>query len=291
MAQASSAQFRERKEDAITIAGRLGVAHLLEGTVRRAGNTVRVTADLIDGGTGFSNWSRMFERDLQDIFSVQSEIAGTVADAIASRVSPNAPREAGKTATSTPGATANVAAFDLYLKGRALYDSSVDEASERAALAQFDAAIALDPGYAAAHAARARSLTAIANQYGRITELPGLYDEAIAAARRAIDIAPDLADAHSTLGYTLFQGRLDARAAREPFELSRKLGGGEATVLARYAQYSARTGRTREAAEAIGRALRLDPLNPLIRRAAGTIDYAARNYDCQRSRSCARRCR
>jgi len=279
MAQASSAQFRERKADAVSIARELGVAHLLEGTVRRAGDTVRVTADLIDGATGFSAWSDTFERQLKDIFSVQSEIAGTVADAIAARVSPGVKPAAGKAATSSAGATTDVAAYDLYLQGRALYDSSVDEASERAALAKFDAAIALDPGYAAAHAARARSLTAIANQYGKLSEHSALYDDAIAAARRAIELAPDLADAHSTLGYTLFQGRLDARAAREPFELSRKLGGGEATVLARYAQFSARTGRKREASESIERALRLDPLNPLIRRAAGTIAYAARNYD------------
>jgi TolB-like protein/tetratricopeptide (TPR) repeat protein len=278
MAQASSAVFREHTEDAVAIAAKLGVAHLLEGAVRRSGSVVRVTADLIDGGTGFSNWSRTFEKELKDIFSVQSEIADTVAGEIASRVSPDGAGARARHATATAGGTANVAAYDLYLKGRALYDSSIDEASERAALAQFDAAIAVDPDYAAAYAARARSLTAIANQYGRVNELGGLYDAAIEAARRAIEIAPDLADAHSTLGYTLFQGRLDARAAREPFELSRKLGGGEATVLARYAQYSARTGRKREAAEAIDRALRLDRLNPLIHRAAGTIAYAARNY-------------
>jgi TolB-like protein/Flp pilus assembly protein TadD len=279
MAQSSSAQFRERKADAISIAGQLGVAHLLEGTVRRSGNTVRVTADLINGATGFSDWSKKFERELKDIFSVQSEIAGTVADEIAARVSPGRAPAPGKAATTTAGGTADVAAYDLYLQGRALYDASVDEASERAAVAKFDAALAVDAGYAAAHAARARSLTAIANQYGRMGELSGLYDEAIAAARRAIELAPDLADAHSTLGYTLFQGRLDARAAREPFELSRRLGGGEATVLARYAQFSARTGRRREAGESIERALRLDPLNPLVRRAAGTIAYAAREYD------------
>ena len=69
------------------VAGKLGVAHLLEGTVRRSGSTVRVTADLVDGATGFSDWSRMFERELKDIFSVQSEIASTVADAIVPRVS------------------------------------------------------------------------------------------------------------------------------------------------------------------------------------------------------------
>jgi tetratricopeptide (TPR) repeat protein len=216
---------------------------------------------------------------MRDIFSVQSEIAGTVARALVARVTPaDGPAPAGDELPAAVGGTTSVEAYDAYLRGRALYDLSADEASERAALAQFDAAIAADPDYAAAHAARARSLTAIANQYGEVGQLSGLYDDAVASAQRAIALAPDLADAHSTLGFTLFQGRLDARAARAPFERSRELGAGEATVLARYAQFSARIGRKREAAEAMQRALLLDPLNPLIHRAAGSIEYAARNY-------------
>lgn len=275
MAQASSAMFRDQKEDAVTIAARLGVAFLLEGSVRRSGDIVRVAADLIDGATGFSRWSQSFDRTMDDIFTVQSEIANTVANALAARVTPNG--EPGHELAAS-GGTTNVAAYDAYLRGRALYGLSVDEATERAALAQFDAAIAADSNYGAAHAARARSLTIIANQYGKVEQLAGLYDAAIESAQRAISIAPDLADAHSTLGFTLFQGRLDARAARAPFERSRELGAGEATVMARYAQYSARTGRRHDAAEAMQRALLLDPLNPLIHRAAGSIEYAARNY-------------
>ncbi len=278
MAQASSASFRDREDDAVTIAAKLGVAYLLDGSVRRKGDTVRIAVDLIDGQTGFSRWSNIFERALQDIFAVQSEIASTVARELVAQVASVGDGGAGGPPAPS-GGTGNVAAFDAYLRGRALYDLSADEASERAALAQFDAAIAADPGFAAAHAARARSLTAIANQYGEVAELAGLYDAAIAAAERAISIAPDLADAHSTLGFTLFQGRLDARSAREPFERSRELGAGEATVMARYAQYSARTGREREATEAMQRALRLDPLNPLIHRAAGAIEYAAHRYE------------
>lgn len=279
MAQASSAKFRDRKDDAVTIATKLGVAFLLDGSVRRSGDVVRVIADLIDGQTGFSRWSQTFDRDLHDIFAVQSEIATTVASALIAQVAPGGgPAPAKGDALVASGGTTNLEAFDAYLRGRALYDLSVDEASERAALAQFDAAIAADPNYAAAHAARARSLTAIANQYGKVGELAASYDAAIAAARRAIGIAPQFADAHSTLGFTLFQGRLDARAAREPFERSRELGAGEATVLARYAQYSARTGRHREATDAMQIALRLDKLNPLIYRADGAIRYAARSY-------------
>jgi TolB-like protein/tetratricopeptide (TPR) repeat protein len=278
MAQASSARFRDSRDDATTIAEQLGVAYLLDGSVRRSGDVVRVTADLIDGGSGFSRWSQTFERRISDIFAVQSEIASTVASALASRVGAEAGTGGPAADLVAVGGTVNLAAFDAYLRGRALYDLAADEASEAAALAQFDAAIAADPAYAAAHAARARSLTAIANQYGEARRRVGLYDAAIISAQRAIAIAPDLADAHSTLGFTLFQGRLDALAAREPFERSVLSGSGEATVLARYAQFSARTGRDREAVSAMQRALRLDPLNPLIYRAAGSVEYAARRY-------------
>lgn len=277
MAQASAAAFRNRQDDAVTIASKLGVAYLLDGSVRRSRDIVRVAADLIDGQTGFSLWSQSFDRAMDDIFAVQSEIANTVANALASKITPDGePGRGGRLAES--GGTSSVLAYDAYLRGRSLYGLGADEATERAALAQFDVAIAADPGYAAAHAMRARSLTTIANQYGKVGQLAGLYDAAIASAQRAIDLAPDLAEAHSTLGFTLFQGRLDARAAREPFERSRELGAGEATVMARYAQFSARTGRERAASEAMQRALQLDPLNPLIHRAAGSVEYAARNY-------------
>lgn len=276
MAKSSSSQFRSRDRDATEIAAELGVAYLLDGSVRRSGETVRVSADLIDGNTGFSRWSQVFERRVTDVFAVQSEIAYAVADALSAHVGGEAmPRES----LAAVGGTTNADALDAYLRGRSLYDLSVDEATDRAALGLFDLALAADPDFAAAHAARARSLTAIANQYGRTDELAALYTAAIAAAERAIALAPELAEAHSTLGFTLFQGRLDARAARAPFERSLQLGAGEATVLARFALFAARTGRHGAAQDALAPALLRDPLNPLIHRAAGGIAYAARNFD------------
>lgn len=275
MAQASSGKFRESNEDAVHIARQLGVAFLLDGSVRWAGKTVRVAADLIDGRTGFSRWAQTFERRIDDVFAVQSEIANTVASALAAQVSdPGTPKDE----RAASGGTTDVAAFDTYLRGRALYETGSDEASEREALALFDKAIALDPEYAAAHAARSATLTTLANQYGKVDQHAAMYDQAVAAAERAIALAPKYANAYSTLGFVLFQGRLDARAARVPFEKSSVLGAGEATVQARWAQYCARTGREREAAEAMERALSRDTLNALIHRAAGTIEYAARRY-------------
>ena len=276
MAQASSGKFRASNESAVKIAAQLGVAFLLDGSVRWAGDTVRVAADLIDGSTGFSRWSQIFERRIDDVFAVQSEIANTVATALAAQVAdPGTPKDQ----RAASGGTTDVAAYDAYLRGSALYETGSDEASERKALALFDTAIALDPEYAAAHASRSAALTTLANQYAKVGQHAAMYDQAVAAAQRAIALAPEYANAYSMLGFVLFQGRLDARAARDPFEKSSVLGAGEAKVQARWAQYCARTGRVREAAEAIERALSRDRLNPLIHRAAGTIEYAARRFN------------
>lgn len=276
MAKSSSSRFGKSDEDATRIAGALGVAYLLDGTVQREDDRVRVSAELIDGDTGFTRWSDTFDRRLTDVFAVQTEIALAVAEALSAYVAGNATPRA---ALAAIGGTTVPAALDAYLQGRMLYDLSADEVSERDALAAFDRALAADPAFAAAHAARARSLTAIANQYGNPTDNPRLYAEAVSAAERAIAIAPELAEAHSTLGFTRFQGQLDARSAREPFEQSRRLGAGEATVLARFAQYAARCGRFEESQQALDAALLRDPLNPLIHRAAGNIAYAARRFD------------
>lgn len=274
-AQASSESFRERRDDAKTIAARLGVGYLLDGNVRRSGSTVRVAAELIDGRTGFSEWSRSFERPLADVFKVQSEIAAAVAGALGEQIGGDAARPAER----SPGGTTNIAAYDAYLRGRGLFHLAADEASDRAALAAFDAAIAADPAYAAAHAARSRSVAAIANQYAtQGAERKRLYAEAVRAAERAVALAPDLADTQSALGYALFYGRLDARAARAPFDRSYALGSGNADVLARYALYSARTGRFDAASAAILKAEKLDPLNPRTWRSAGSVSFAARRY-------------
>ena len=276
MAKTSSSLFRESDESPVQIAAQLGVAFLLHGSVRWAGNDVRVAVDLVDGSSGFTRWANTFERPIDDVFAVQEEIANMVAAAMAAEVASPATAEAQRAAS---GGTVDVVAFDTYLRGRALYENGDDEASERRALDLFDEAIARDPGYAAAYAARAATLTTLANQYADVDKHGAMYDQAIAAARRAVALAPAYAGGHSMLGFVLFQGRLDAHAARVPFEQSNRLGQGDATVQARWAQYCARIGRAREASEAIERAVSRDRLNALIHRAAGTIAYAARRFE------------
>ena len=270
-ASTSSNIFRDKARDARSVARALGVAFLLEGSVRKSGNVVRIAADLIDARTGFSTWSQTFERGLNDIFALQSEIASTVSDALAVKV---ADADSG----GGPGSTRNVAAFDAFLRGRALFNADAGEQSDRAALAQFDSAIAADPNFAAAHAARSRVLAALASVYGRPEQLRPMYDQAIAAARRSIELAPDLANAHLALAFALYAGRLDVRAARAPFDKAFTLGGGDADILGLYALYCARSGREEVARQAAARAVALDPLNPRAWRTAGTVAYSARHY-------------
>ena len=270
-APTSSNKFRARDDDAKAIGQKLDVAYLLMGSVRRSGNAVRITSELIDAPSGFSKWSQTFDRQMTDIFAVQSEIARTVASALDIEVAAQAPAKA-------PGSTTNVAAYEAYLRGKALFELSADEASDRAALAQFDAAIAADPNYAAARAARARALAGIANQYVKGDRLRPMYDDAVAEARRAVKLAPDYADAQSALGYVLFYGRLDVRGAGAPFERSRSLGRGDADVLIRYAQYASRIGQFAAATTATDRIIALDPLNPRSYRTRAAALYAARRY-------------
>lgn len=268
-APTSSNTFRDQARDVRQIAEQLGVSFILEGSVRKAGNVVRVAADLIDAVTGFTSWSQSFDRKIDDIFAVQSEIANTVAGALAAKVSPGA---------RAPGGTTNVAAYDAYLRGRALYNSDQGEEADRAALAKFDEAVAIDPHYAAAFAARSRSLAGIASLYAKAGDLHTMYETSVAAADQAVELAPDLAAAHAALGFATFAGLLDFKAAKVPYDRAYALGAGDADILVLCAFYESKTGDTARALTAIQRAESLDPLNPRTYRAHGSILVAARRY-------------
>ena len=272
-AQASSNQFRERTEDAKTMSSRLGVSYLLDGNVRKSAESVRISAELIDGRTGFSQWSQSFERPLTNIFAVQDEIAEAVTAALTAQVASRGERKPADT-----GGTKDVAAYDAYLRGKDLFDQAANEATDRAALARFEEAIALDDKYGAAHAARALALAVIANQYVPVEQRPDLFRDATATARHATELAPKLAQAFSALGFVLHNGLLDWKAARAPYDRSFELGAGDADVLTRYALFCARTGRFNEATSAMDRAIVLDRLNPRTYRQQGQVAFAVRRY-------------
>lgn len=269
LATTSSNTVRDDSGDARSIAHKLGVAYLLDGSVERSGDRVRVATNLTNGASGFSEWSQRIERQLGDIFAFESEIARSVSNALSVRMATDAP---------APGGTRNVHAYEAYLQGRALYNLAKDEATDRQAKADYEIAIAADPNFALAHAALSRSLSSIAAAYAKAGELKGIYALAIDEAQRATAIAPTLAEGHLALGYALFSGRLDIRGARPSYGKAYQYGRGNADIVLLCAAYMARTRRFREARDAIEWALALDPLNPRTHRAAGTIAYASRRY-------------
>ncbi|MBW0006719.1 MAG: TIR domain-containing protein [Sphingomonas sp.] len=269
LAGTSSEKAGEDSAGPKAIAASLGVGFLLSGSVQRSGDVVRIATDLVDGRTGFSRWSQSVDRKLTDIFAVQSDIANTVASQMSVQVA---------TAEPAPGGTRNVQAYENYLQGKALFNLAKDESTDRASLSHLDLAVAEDPNFALAHAARARTLSVIAGEHATADQLKPLYSEAIAAARRAIEIAPNLAEGHLALGYVLFAGKLDMKGAWPSYERAYKLGYGNADIALLYALYCSRAGRPAQAKAAVDRAVLLDPLNPRAFRAQGSVAYAARRY-------------
>ncbi len=271
--QASSRALASEEGGGKSIARKLGVANLLDGNVRVGDGTVRIAIELIDGATGFSKWSNSFDRPMTNLLQLQEEIAGAVVDALSLRL-------AGPSGESRErsGGTRNVAAFDAYLHGKELFDSQEDEASDRAALAQFDEAVRLDPDYAAARASRSRAMAVIGNLYGQLAERRRLYDAAIVEANKAIASAPEFAPGYVALGYAYYYGKLDIKAAELPYAKAYTYGSGDADVLSLYALYRARRMQFAEAGPAIERAEALDPLNPNVFKTAGRIQFARGAY-------------
>jgi TolB-like protein/Tfp pilus assembly protein PilF len=269
LAATSSNTVRDQAGDAKSIARKLGVAYLLEGSMQRSGDMVRVGINLTNGKTGFSEWSQRVDRRLDDIFAFESEIARTVSNALSVRMETDAP---------APGGTRNAKAYEAYLRGKALYNAVKGEESDREARANFEIAVAADPNFALAHAALSRVLASLAASNAQASELKPLYSSAVAEAQRAIDLAPTLPQGQLALGYAKFAGFLDIRGARPCYDKAYQYGRGDADIVLLCASYMARTRRFKEARDAIDWALALDPLNPRTHRAAGTIAFASRRY-------------
>lgn len=273
---ASAAGFRTADADTRQIAKALGVSNLLVGSVRPSENRVRITTRLVDGETGLDKWSQAFDRDMADVLAVQAEIATTVADALISTLAKDESWRAER-----PGGTRNAAAFDSYVKGQSLYQNSSGSSGDNQALAAYDKAIALDPDYAAAHAARARTLAAIANQEASMARATTLRRDAQTSARKAITLAPNMPEGHTALGFVLMS-QLDLGAAKPAYQRSFELGSGNASILSAFAEFSSNLGEFAQANAAIKRAERLDPLNPSVFRNAGMIAFAAKDYSAAR---------
>jgi len=270
--RSSSFHFKGSHEDGAAIGVKLGVTYLLDGSVRRDGGLVRVSAELADAKTGYERWSATYDRDLKDIFAVQSGIAQAVADALKVQLF------GGDIAALSLNGTSSPEAYDSYLRGRKLLLEGADEASYRQALARFDAAIAADPRYASAYAARATALVYLASQFAGLDRLRATYDEALASARQGVELAPGLASTQTILAATLVYANHDFAGAKLAFARAKAEGAGDAAVLLGYGLFTCELGDCKAGAAALRRAVALDPLNPGAYKTLGSVLIGARRY-------------
>jgi TolB-like protein/Flp pilus assembly protein TadD len=253
IARTSSFSFKGQDLDVSAIARKLNVGSILEGSVRRAGNTVRITAQLINTVTGFHLWSQTYDRNLTDILKVQSEVATSVAQQLEAKLVAN---EANK---MDVGGTKNAEAYDIYLQGsQLLVTTESGEARYRAALALFDQAIVLDPNYAAAYTKRAFTLVCIRAASVNLENRKHEAEEAMAAAQHAIALAPGFAEAHLTLAIVL-DGGFDFTGAAREYDRALALAPGSARVQGLFSLSAAAMGHFAPAITAAERSVSLDP--------------------------------
>jgi len=265
--------LRSNGMDAQQIAKTLKVSSLLEGTIRRSGERLRVTAQLTNASDGLALWSDTYEREMKDVFAVQDDIAGSIASALRIALAPRAAGKRGLASGTAPAGTEDLAAYDLYLRGRYFWHQRGNDALHRAA-SYFGQAIDRDPTFARAYAGLADAL-GLLPIYGT-TPADSAYPLARRAAEKALSLDSTLAEAHTTLGLILKStGEWDPASS----ELRRgiALDSNYATGHQWYAEVLIITGHVTEAVKELERARDLEPLSPVINAELGyTLGLAGR---------------
>ncbi|HET9326985.1 MAG TPA: protein kinase [Candidatus Eisenbacteria bacterium] len=270
ISRTSAMRFKGVRQPLPDIARELGVDAIVEGSVLRAGNRVRITAQLIEAATDRHLWAERYERDVADVLGIQSEVAQAIAGEIQVQLSHQERSHFGQARRVNPQA------HEDYLKGRHLWNQRTVSALERA-LELFERAIARDPSYAPAFSGLAdcHNLLADNNTYPPEVALP----RAKAAALKAIELDPNLAEAHTSLAATRFEGDWDYSGAEQEYRLAIDLDRGYATAHQWYANLLTALGRMDEAVEHALEAVRRDPLSFILYSNAGDALYYARRYD------------
>jgi serine/threonine-protein kinase len=249
--RSSSFSFKGRNEDLRSIGAQLNVGTILEGTLRRSGNRLRITAQLIDASNGYQLWSERYDRVIDDIFSVQDEIASTIASRLQLSFSDEPAGE------QRP--TRNIEAYELYLKGRALlYQRGLSIAK---AIDCFNQAVAFDPSYAQAWAGLADGYTTLG--YSGFKPPVEVMPLALEAARRALELDSNVAEAHNALACATLLYERNYELARTEFEAALKLNPQYPQAIAWYGLFFLQwvSGRAAEAQEELLRAIQIDPLS------------------------------
>jgi serine/threonine-protein kinase len=270
-ARTSSFAFQDHREDMQSIGRKLNVATVLEGSVRKVGNRLRITAQLINTADGYHLWSERYDRVLDDVFAIQDEITLAIVD----KLKPKLLRD--ERAALVKRHTDDFDAYNLYLKGR-FYWNKRNEAALRRSISYFEEAIAADPAYAKAYAGLAGSYMMI-GFYGHQTG-PEVYPKAEAAVKKALELDPHLAEAHVMLGATRSFQHHDWEGAERAILHALTLNPELAMAHYIYAGWVlSPTARMPEAIREEQAARQLDPLSLVINAVLAIIHWWAHRYD------------
>jgi len=254
MARTSSEKVRD--DDAQTAAKKLGVGTILTGSVRRSPSTIRINAQLVDGGNGLERWSDAYDRPAGDALSVQTEIAEKVAAALRFELG-------GGTAKSiVTGGTHNSQAQDLYLKGKATWQGNPTHDRLRQAITLFDEAVRIDPNFADAHAQKGIALLVYTQTFAASSgEHRRDVATAEAEAHKALNLAPGLPSANVALAIAR-SARFDFSGALRDFATAFEDSSNGSDLVAEYARFLASVGQEKEAFDWAEKGIAADPLNP-----------------------------
>ena len=268
--RSSSFRFKGKNEESRTIGEKLGVATLLEGTVRKQGERVRIVAELVNAANGIELWTRTFDRELKDIFAVQEEIATAVASSLKVTLLGADER------SSTKQATKSTEAHNAYLQGH-FYFVRRNLEDYRKAVGFFDEAIRLDPDYALAYAERSEAWTWIGDLSNK--KQKEAWATARSDAEKAVGIGPRLSEAHAALGWVRFFVEWKFGEGLAELKRARQLSPGNPTANDLLARVLVYLGHFQEAEELARQAIELDPLNFLARNNLARILYVEGKLD------------
>jgi TolB-like protein/Tfp pilus assembly protein PilF len=276
ISRTSTMRYASRPDNLREIARQLGVANILEGSVQRAAGAMRVNVQLIEAENDSHLWAESYDRDIKNIFSVESEVAQNVADALKATLLP------AESARIADVPTKNPAAYDLFLKGQYLFNQLQTSASKdpvadgKAATDFYRRAVAADPDFALAFA-RLSYLQSYLHWYG-VDNSSAVIDDARAAAEQALALQPDLPEGHLAMGYVHYWCHRDYAAALREFAIARATLPNNAEVVAAIGYVHRRQGLADRGVPEIQQAMVLDPRNSLLPREVANSYTALRRY-------------